>query len=135
MLQGFVGVFDPQQIGVVQQPPDRRLADDGDGDAVVNALDAPDDVVDGGVWIPRVITAVEVGEDQSPVPRVDDVAARFDGANNGVVVEFVCLRIVITQISAHADGREPQSLRLAKMSGRNLAFEALPIALRAFSRS
>ena len=66
---------------------------------------------------------------------VDDITARFDGANDRIVVELVCLRIVIAQISTDADRREPQSLRLTKMSGRNFAFETLAIALRAFSRS
>src|SRR5262245_47822578 len=60
---------------------------------------------------------------------VDDITARFDGANDRIVVELVSLRIVIAEISADADGREPQSLRLAKMSGRNLALETLAIAL------
>ena len=61
---------------------------------------------------------------------VDDVAARFDGANDRFSVLLVGGVVMIAEISAHADRRHPQALDLVKMFRRNLAVEALPITLR-----
>jgi hypothetical protein len=62
---------------------------------------------------------------------VDDVAARFDGMNDRVVVELVRFGVVVAEIGAEPDRREPQSLGMAEMFRGNPRFEAFAIAFRA----
>ena len=65
---------------------------------------------------------------------VDDVAARFDGANDRFAVLSVRVFVMIAEISTDADRRHPQALDLMKMFQWNLAIEALPITLRTCRR-